>query len=49
MATLELNTGSSPQTFTFTNGQSVTVQPGFQISISGSISFLNLATATGSA
>ncbi len=48
MATLELNTTGTAQSY-IVGGQSLTVQPGFMLAISGSISFGNLASATGSA
>ena len=48
MATLDLNTTGTAQSYTV-GSQTITVQPGFLLSISGSISFVGLATATGSA
>ncbi len=47
-ATLDLNTSSSAQTYDV-GGQNVTVQPGFLFTITGSVNFINLVTATGSA
>ncbi len=47
-ATLDLNTGSTAQTYVV-GGQNLTVQPGFLLSINGSVSFIGLVTATGSA
>ncbi len=47
-ATLQLNTSSTAQSY-LVNGQNLTVQPGFLLSISGSIEFAGLVTANGSA
>ena len=47
-ATLELNTSNTAQTYTV-GGQNVTIQPGFLFTINGSVSFGQLASATGSA